>query len=328
MTRRPRRPERLAHKLGRAPAGRPTPGRVRAGRPAPKAPARGAVLLWPLPALLAWGCGWLLLLLLLRTGWSVAAAAGSALFVVLLLARLGDSPWRRRFIFWGFPLSVALAVWSAGDAGLAQLSGGGGGSGGSSGGGSVVTATPAGLDSAWWWLLGAAALAVVYPVRRWQDAPWYPTPRGALQALSAHAPLGLDDPKGSRVLDAGCGTGAGLRALREAYPQAELHGVEWSWPLVLWCRWRCRFATVRRGDFWRDDWAPYALVYVFARPESMARAAAKAATELRPGAWLVSLDFEATEWQAQHRLQTKDGRALWLYQQPLQGHQTPLEPTP
>jgi hypothetical protein len=275
---------------------------------------RGALLIWPLPALLAWGCAWALLLLLLRAGWSVFAAAGAGMLLALLLSFLGDSPWRRRFITLGFPLSVALAVWSAGDAAWVQS--------GATGG---VLGT-----GAWWWLLGVGVLAVVYPVRRWQDAPWYPTPLGALKDLPVHvtwepavAPLdrpidtAIDTPTHQPMLDAGCGTGAGLRALRLAFPQAALHGVEWSWPLVLWCRWRCPFAEVRQGDFWREDWSPYGLVYLFARPESMARAAAKAATEMRPGTWLVSLDFEATAWQARHHLQTEDGRSLWLYAMPL-----------
>ncbi len=265
--------------------------------------SRGAVLLWPLPALLVWGCGWALLLLLLRAGWSVAAAAGVGMVLVSVLSFMGDSPWRRRFIMLGFPLSVGVAVWSAGDAAWVQS------------GVTLSAGGDAGFDAgAWWWLLGAGVLAVVYPVRRWQDAPWYPTPAGALSGLPAHVRWTPDD---APVLDAGCGTGAGLRALRQAFPQASLQGVEWSWPLVLLCRWRCPFAQVRQGDFWREDWSPFGLVYLFARPESMARAAAKATTEMRPGTWLVSLDFEATEWQAQHQLLTEDGRSLWLYAMPM-----------
>ena len=50
-------------------------------------------------------------------------------------------------------------------------------------------------------------------------------------------------------------------------------------------------ATVRRADIWAADWSGYDLVYLFQRPESMPRAAAKAARELRPGAWLASLEF-------------------------------------
>ena len=118
------------------------------------------------------------------------------------------------------------------------------------------------------------------------------------------------------MLDAGCGLGDGLRELRREYPGARLHGLEWSWPLRLICAWRCRFATVRRGDIWAADWSDFGLVYVFQRPESMARAAEKAGRELRPGAWLVSLEFDAPVLAPTKVLACADGRRLWLYRMP------------
>jgi hypothetical protein len=115
----------------------------------------------------------------------------------------------------------------------------------------------------------------------------------------------------------GCGLGHGLRALRRAYPRARLEGVEWSWPLALVARSVCPQATVRRGDLWAGSWAGYDLVYLFQRPESMPRALDKARCEMRRGAWLVSLEFEAAGWHAQVRLRCPDGRSLWLYRLPL-----------
>ena len=79
---------------------------------------------------------------------------------------------------------------------------------------------------------------------------------------------------------------------------------------------RCRFARVRRGDFWSADWRPYALVYLFQRPESMPRALAKAAHELRPGAWLASLEFEIAALVPQGVLDGGEGRRVWLYRAP------------
>jgi hypothetical protein len=73
---------------------------------------------------------------------------------------------------------------------------------------------------------------------------------------------------------------------------------------------------VRQGDIWQADWSGYDMVYLFQRPESMPRAVAKAGTELKPGAWLVSLEFEATELQPYASLRTADGRPVWLYQAP------------
>ena len=48
----------------------------------------------------------------------------------------------------------------------------------------------------------------------------------------------------------------------------------------------------------------------------MARAAAKAAHELRPGAWLASLEFEIATLQPQLVLESGDGRRVWLYRAP------------
>ena len=73
---------------------------------------------------------------------------------------------------------------------------------------------------------------------------------------------------GSRatVLDAGCGLGHGLKALRSAYPQARVRGVERSLPLSWLCRRRCPWAEVRRGDMWAQSWRGVDLVYLFQRP--------------------------------------------------------------
>lgn len=235
--------------------------------------------LWPLPALLAWVAAWALYAGLARvTAPAVALAAGCALGTALSL--LGRTWWRRGLVVAGFPLSFALT-------GVAVVPG-------------------------WAWLVPLVLLLLVYPVNAWRDAPLFPTPPGALQALPGAATLA----DGAAVLDAGCGLGDGLRALRSAYPRARLHGLEWSWPLRWLCALRCPWARVRRGDLWRADWSGYALVYLFQRPESMDRALRKAVQEMAPGAWLASLEFEAEGWPPHARLATPGGRALWLYRVP------------
>jgi hypothetical protein len=236
-----------------------------------------ALTAWPLPALIAWTAAWLLF----AADGRGAGAAIAATALGLLACRLGDTPWRRRFIAAGFPLSWLMLAASA----------------------SLPT---------WVWLLPLAVLAVLYPVKSWRDAPLFPTPGGALRGLAQHAPLAAD----ARVLDAGCGLGAGLQALRQAYPQAALHGLEWSWPLRIACGWRTRFARVRRGDIWAADWSTYQMVYLFQRPESMPRAVDKAGRELAPGAWLASLEFEATDLTPYAVHTCPDGRPVWLYRAP------------
>ena len=104
-----------------------------------------------------------------------------------------------------------------------------------------------------------------------------------------------------------------LRELLRAYPPARVEGVEWSRPLAWLARWRARGAVVRRGDLWADDWAPFALVYAFQRPESMPRLWAKACAELAPDAWLVSLDFAVPGVEPVASWQLGNGQFVWLY---------------
>ncbi len=162
---------------------------------------------------------------------------------------------------------------------------------------------------AWGWLLPLALLALIYPLNAWRDAPLFPTPANALNELPTVAPL---EP-GARVLDAGCGLGHGLDALRQAYPLASLHGLEWSRPLAWLCARRCPWARVARGDIWRAGWSAYDLVYLFQRPESMPRAIEKARAELKAGAYLVSLEFEAVGLTPLAKLDGAQGKPVWVY---------------
>ena len=235
-------------------------------------------LRWPLPALLAWAVAWALFLGLRMAGAPALLALLGGTLLGVVGSVWGGSWWRRAVVGTGFPLSLAL---------------------------SGVLAVPA-----WAWLLPLGLLLLVYPINAWRDAPLFPTPEGALDHLPDLAPL----PPGARVLDAGCGLGQGLQALRRAYPLAELHGLEWSRSLRLLCAWRCPWAKVTQGDIWRADWSGYQLVYLFQRPESMARALAKARAELRPGAWLVSLEFPVGGESPSGRLDGVQGRPVWLYQ--------------
>lgn len=239
---------------------------------------------WPLPALLAWAVAWALYGLLGRWGTGPVAALLAACVLGCLCSLGGKTWWRRAIIAGGFPVSLFIS-------GVAVL-------------------------PSWGWLALLVMLALIYPLNAWRDAPLFPTPAHALLSLGASAHL----PNGSLVLDAGCGVGHGLAALREAYPQAEFHGIEWSWPLRALCALRCPWARVRQGDIWRADWSPYALVYLFQRPESMPRALEKAGTEMRPGSWMVSLEFEARALVADAVLTVPDGRPLWLYRVPFSKH--------
>lgn len=233
---------------------------------------------WPLPALWSWLAAWFIYAGALALDLSPGPALGLAAAACAALAWLQGERWRRLITALGFPASVLALGWQGGASGLLWL---------------------APLALLWW----------LYPRRAWSEAPLFPTPRGALTRLPAAAPL----PAGARVLDAGCGAGDGLRELCRSYPQARVEGVEWSRPLALLARWRARGATVRQGDLWADDWAPFTLVYVFQRPESMPRLWAKACAEMAPGAWLASLDFAVPDVAPVASWQLNSGQFVWLY---------------
>lgn len=252
--------------------------------PHPSPPSRRAVradrLRWPLPAALAWAGAW--------AGWQAVLAAGAppAAALIVALAVGGCCAWqscsgarRRAIAAAGFPAALAL-----------------------------LTAAPALPPLAWLALL--VPLFAVYPLRAWRDAPFFPTPHDALDGI---ADLVVPPPRS--VLDAGCGAGHGLAALRRAWPRARLSGVEWSAPLAWAAARRCRDARVVRGDMWASSWAGHDLVYVFQRPESMARAWAKACADMVPGAVLVSLEFPVPGVVPVAR-GAAAARPVWIYQVP------------
>jgi SAM-dependent methyltransferase len=231
---------------------------------------------WPLPALLGWILAWGLWAGSQRLGLVPLGAFALASGAGLALALPVQGRWRRALVAVGFPLS-ALASGAA--------------------------------VPAWSWLLLLAPLLLAYPLRAWADAPFFPTPRRALDGLEQAIALA----PGARVLDAGCGAGHGLAALRRAWPQARLQGLEWSRPLAALTAWRCPWAEVARGDMWRASWAGIDLVYLFQRPESMARAFAKAEREMAPGSWFVSLEFAVPGRLPLARLDGAARRGVWIY---------------
>ena len=238
-------------------------------------------MVWPLPALLSWATCWGAFEALRWAGAPPWRAWALAAALGAALSLVGATPWRRVFMAMGFPLSLAASG-------------------------------AAGAMPAWAWLLPLALLLLMYPLNAWRDAPLFPTPSGALQGLSTLAAL----KESAQVLDAGCGLGAGLRELHREYPAARLAGLEWSWPLRMLCAQRCRYASVKRADIWVADWSAHDMVYVFQRPESMPRAVAKAAQELRPGAFMASLEFEAAALRPHGVLDSAGGRKVWVYRAP------------
>ena len=199
---------------------------------------------WPLTALGVWGAAWYVFNLLVAQGLHSSVAMLFATLVGVSAAAVG---WRRNMsqaraaaLAMGFPVSF----WLMGTASL----------------------------PAWVWLLPLVLIIWIYPLHAWRDAPIFPTPLNALRDVPRYAIL----PAQAKILDAGCGAGDGLKALRLAYVNAQWIGIEFSRPLSWVAKFRCPWAEVRCGDIWQDHWGAYDMVYLFQRPETMPRAVAKA----------------------------------------------------
>jgi hypothetical protein len=256
---------------------------------------RQALAHWPASALLGWLACAGLWLLLQRQGWGQlpAWAAGTSLGLLVALVMVARRASRVRVgvMAAGFPLASAIHTVAHGDA------------------------AGAGYLPAWLWLGPLGLLLLLYPLRAWRDAPLFPTAHAALDRVAEVLPL----PPGARVLDAGCGLGDGLAALRRVWPLARLEGVEWSRPIAWLARLRCPGIEIHRGDMWARSWAGLDVVYLFQRPETMPRALAKARAEMHDGAWLVSLEFEAPGARPHARLHTPGGKPIWIYHLPACG---------
>lgn len=231
---------------------------------------------WPLPALAAWAAGWLLWHLL-PVPWDLPLSSVPVALAVWRIEGVARST-RRLVLVLGWALSLWLLI---------------------------------GTDRfpPWLWLLALGILLLAYPLSAWRDAPVFPTPMGALDPLRGRVRMNSQ----ALLLDAGCGTGAGLRALRQAFPDAQHHGVERSWLLSAWARLRCPWAVIFHDDIWRCSWSGYTLVYLFQRPESMGRAWEKARLEMAEGSWLASLEFRIEGQRPHASWSLGGGRRLWLY---------------
>lgn len=238
-----------------------------------------SLLAWPTPALAIWSLSALIHHTALNLQWQPGVSIGLASCASLLGACWMKNRWRALFVALGFPIMMLLINITSG-------------------------------ISAMWWLMGMLALLLIYPLKAWNDAPYFPTHEGALQSLNSV--IHVQDH--AKILDVGCGLGAGIRNLQAIYPLAEVHGVEWSRPLAWLCRWKCPRATIHRADMWEFSWQAFDLIYVFQRPESMELIFQKAQRELKAGSCLVSLEFEVKGIKPTAVLQTHLGKSVWIYQ--------------
>jgi SAM-dependent methyltransferase len=139
-----------------------------------------------------------------------------------------------------------------------------------------------------------------------------------IRAVLQELPLGEE----RQVIDLGCGDGRFLAAAARRYG---IHGTGYEINPVAWLLARFRLLPlrhrirVRRRDFWKVSLAGADLVFCYLFPDLMPRLAAKARRELKPGAFLVSCNFELPGWKPERILTADHPSAsdpIYVYRQP------------
>jgi hypothetical protein len=174
----------------------------------------------------------------------------------------------------------------------------------------AVLARGLGLPS-WVWLAGFTMLLLTFWRTDRGRVPLYLTNAMAGDALAALLPAGP-----VAVVDLGCGDGGLLRRLARSRSDCRFVGFEHAPLPWAWARISCRKlpnVEIRYGDFWPEPLGGYALVYAFLSPAPMQRLWAKATSEMRPGALLVSNSFTVPDCRPESTVEVTDGRRTRLY---------------
>ncbi|SDE82183.1 methyltransferase domain-containing protein [Rhodospira trueperi] len=138
----------------------------------------------------------------------------------------------------------------------------------------------------------AVAVVVVYTLRLGAP-PWPSSPRARRVLLEA---VPTESAIDGEILELGCGWGGLALALAARYPDRRVLGVELS--PVPWAVARLRALAgrvgnleIQRADLHRVDLSGAGLIVCYLNRDAMSRLAERAATEARPGTWIVSNTF-------------------------------------
>lgn len=163
-----------------------------------------------------------------------------------------------------------------------------------------------------WYLGGFIALGLVYWSSFRTGVPLFLSNRETAEAVAELLP----PRRGATLLDIGSGTGALLLQLAKLRPDVHLVGIESAPAPYLLTRLLARphrKLYVRRGDFFRQPWKDYDVVYAFLSPVPMSAVGLKARSEMKPGALLVSNSFEIPGWHPERIVEVGDKRGTRLF---------------
>jgi SAM-dependent methyltransferase len=166
------------------------------------------------------------------------------------------------------------------------------------------------------WIYGVVflALLLVFWNATGGRVPLYLTNRRTWSVLADTIP---DRPETS-FIDIGCGVGGVLAYMARRRPDVHLIGIE-SAPIpyaITWLRLKLSGAgsvDLRFGDMWRQDLAPFDVVYCFLSPAPMPALFDKACREMQPGSLLISNSFVVPGHPADDVVTVDDRRHTCLH---------------
>ncbi len=141
-------------------------------------------------------------------------------------------------------------------------------------------------------LAGFVVLLLIYWSTFRTQVPYFPSGKRAWDAVAALLP----PDRALSVIDIGSGLGGLVLDLARRRPDSRFVGIELA-PLpwlvsrlrAAWCGNRVRFV---RGDYERLDLGNYDVVFAYLSPAAMDALWRKASAEMRPGALLLSYEFD------------------------------------
>ena len=135
-------------------------------------------------------------------------------------------------------------------------------------------------------------------VHIWTGVPPFPSLRHEHHGIDTVLAHVHEQPK--HIVELGCGWGNMLFYLARRYPQAQVHGIEWSpLPYLVTCirSWWYPNVSVQCWNFFRSDLSNADLVTAYLMRGPMDRLEKKLEAELKDGAHVVTLAFALPTWK-------------------------------
>lgn len=140
------------------------------------------------------------------------------------------------------------------------------------------------------------------------------TPDWVLNWLSHN--LNIRD--GMKLYDLGCGDGAVLRYLKQAYPHITMTGIEGSFLQLIHAKWKTRKAgiSIMHNDFYTVDISKADIIFCFLSKHLMTRLERHLKRNLKKGAEVYSYAFTFPTWKPTREIlnpNDPDGSSIFVY---------------